>query len=98
MAFVNPNKPAGLAPKGNLLGSNWDSKGHVYCIPSTDATYNYFIGDLVSLTAGGGDANGIPYIALTAAGAAAVGVIVAVGMAPALALAAGAGPYINPND
>ena len=103
MAFVNPNKPAGLSPKGSLLGSNWDSKGHVYCIPSTDSTYNYFIGDLVQLgtggsPAGGGDSNGIPYITLAGAGTPAVGVIVAVGQSPALSLAPGAGPYINVNN
>ncbi len=98
MAFVNPNKPAGLSLKGGLLGYNWTGKGHLYCIPSTDSTYNYFQGDLVSLTAGGGDTNGIPYISLTAAGAAAVGVIQAVGASPALALAAVAGPYIDPNN
>lgn len=97
MAFVNPNKPVGLALKGGLQGSNWTGKGHVYCILSTEATYNYFPGDLVALQAGG-DTNGIPTIAMCAAGATAVGVIMAVGLSPALSLAAGAGPYINPNN
>ena len=93
MAFVNPNKPAGLAPVATLSGSNWTGKGRMYCIPSTDSTYNYFPGDLVSHASGGGsDANGIPYISLTAAGSAAVGVIQAIGT-----IATG-GPYINPNN
>jgi hypothetical protein len=67
----------------------------VYAIPTSDATYNYFPGDLVSLvgggSAGGDTVTGLPYVSLTAAGAAAVGVIQAIGTNPY-------GPLINPND
>jgi len=94
MAFTNPNKPSGLSPVATLSGSDWTGKGRMYAIPTTDTTNNYFPGDLVSLVAGGagGDVFGLPLISLTAAGAAAVGVIQAVGTV------AQGGPYINPND
>lgn len=95
MAFTNPNKPSGLSPVATLSGSDWTGKGRMYAIPTSDTTNNYFPGDLVSLVAGGagGDTNtGLPLISLTAAGAAAVGVIQAVGTNPT------GGPYINPND
>lgn len=91
MAFVNPNKPAGLSPVASLGGSDWTAKGRMYAIPTTDTTYNYFPGDLVA-TIGGGDVNGLPLISQCAAGAAAVGVIMAVGTSPQ------GGPYINPNN
>ncbi|SRR6266404_1667994 len=94
MAFTNPNKPSGLSPVATLSGSDWTGKGRMYAIPTSDTTNNYFPGDLVSLVAGGagGDTFGLPLISLTAAGAAAVGVIQAVGTV------AQGGPYINPND
>lgn len=95
MAFTNPNKPSGLSPVGTLSGSNWTGKGRWYAIPTTDSTNNFFPGDLVSLIAGGssgGDTTtGYPYVSLTAAGAAAVGVIQAVGTTPY-------GPPIDPNN
>jgi hypothetical protein len=95
MAFVNPNKPSGLSPVATLSGSDWTGKGRVYAIPTTDSTNNYFQGDLVSLvgggSAGGDTVTGLPYVSLTAAGAAAVGVIQAIGTNPS-------GPFINPND
>lgn len=102
MAFVNPNKPSGLSPVATLSGSDWTGKGRVYCIPSTESTYNYFPGDLVGLQSGaGGDSNGIPYIALCQAGTntlntgaangTAVGVIQSIGTSAS-------GPWINPNN
>jgi hypothetical protein len=93
MAFTNPNKPAGLSPVATLSGSDWTGKGRMYAIPTSDSTYNYFPGDLVSLSASaGGDVNGLPLITMCTAGSTAVGVIQAVGINPQ------GGPYINPNN
>jgi hypothetical protein len=92
MAFANPNKLSGLSPVGYLNGANYDGKGRLYVIPTTDATNNYFVGDLVALV-GGGDTNnptGLPLITIGTAGNPAVGVIVAVGTNVA------GGPYLNP--
>lgn len=95
MAFTNPNKPAGLSPVTTLSGADWTGKGRMYAIPTSDSTYNYFPGDLVTLNAapGGGDANGLPYCAMYTAGTRPViGVIQSVGTNPQ------GGPYINPNN
>lgn len=94
--MANPNRVAGLSPVAYLNGSMYDGKGRMYAIPTSDSTYNYFVGDVVSLvgggTAGGDTATGLPIVALTAAGSTAVGVITAIGVNPK------GGPYINPND
>lgn len=96
MAFVNPIKPSGLSPVQFLSGTKYTGQAHMYSIPASDATYNYFQGDLVSAIGGGGstaaDVNGIPSVVMTTAGVAACGVIVAIGTIPQ------GGPYINPND
>lgn len=65
--MANTNKPSGLAPVGYLNGAPWTGGGNVYCIPDTDDTNAYAIGDPVML-AGGADANGIPTITLATAG------------------------------
>lgn len=65
--MANPDKPAGLVPVGHLLGLNWSGRGRLYCIPDTDDTNPYAIGDPVTL-AGGADSNGIPTITLATAG------------------------------
>lgn len=98
--MANANKPAGLSPIGHLLGMDWDGRGNVYHIISTDSTYSYYVGDVVSLS-GTGDANGIAgvtkYVPNAAAassginGAGPVGVIIGIG------INAG-GPYVNQND
>ena len=95
MAFVNISKPSGLAPVTTLSGSDWTGKGRMYAIPISDATNNYFPGDLVTLpsTPGGGDINGLPLCTMYTAGTRPViGVIQSVGINPQ------GGPYINPND
>lgn len=98
--MANVNRPQGLKPVKSLLSGDWDGRGNVYHIISTDATSSYYSGDVVSLS-GTGDANGVPgiskYIANAAAagagvnGAGPVGVIVAVGINAT-------GPWINPTD
>lgn len=94
--MANLNKPQGLAPVKYLNGADWDGRGNVYYIPTSDSTNSYYIGDLVRLN-GSADANGIPGIVKTAPGdgatlgQGAVGVILGVGTNPN-------GPWINPND
>lgn len=65
--MANANRPTGLSPVGYLNGAPWTGGGRVYCIPDTDDTNAYAIGDPVML-AGGADANGIPTITLASAG------------------------------
>lgn len=94
--MANLNKPQGLAPVKYLNGADWDGRGNVYYIPTSDTTKSYYVGDLVRLN-GSADANGIPGIVKSAAGdgatlgQGAVGVILAIGTNPN-------GPWINPND
>lgn len=94
--MANVNKPQGLAPVKYLNGADWDGRGNVYYIPTSDTTKSYYVGDLVRLN-GSADANGIPGIVKSAAGdgatlgQGAVGVILAIGTNPN-------GPWINPND
>lgn len=90
MAFVNPNKPAGLSPLRYLNSAKYDGKVNTYAITAAN-TNPFYVGDLVSLATGGSPL-GIPNITLTAAGSnPAIGVVVAVGLLPY-------GPYINTND
>lgn len=98
--MANTNKPWGLKPVKSLIAGDWDGRGNVYHIPTSDSSNSYYIGDVVKL-AGTGDANGIPDVVKYAAGDASagsgingagpVGVIVAIGINPG-------GPYINAND
>ncbi len=88
--MANINKPSGLSPVGYLNGAPWTGGGRVYCIPDTDDTNAYAIGDPVVL-AGGADTNGIATITLATAGAgnAITGAIVSGAGAPELAAAFG---------
>ncbi len=63
----NSNRPSGLSPRAFLSGAKWNGAGRIYCIPDTDDTNPYAIGDPVVL-AGDADANGIPTITLATAG------------------------------
>lgn len=65
--MANVDRPAGLVPLEYADGTPWNGGGRVYCIPNTDDTNAYAIGDPVDL-AGGADANGIPTITLATAG------------------------------
>lgn len=65
--MANTSKPAGLVPVQYLNGSPWSRGGRVYCIPDTDDTNAFAIGDPVTL-AGSADAQGIPTITLATAG------------------------------
>lgn len=65
--MANTSKPAGLVPVQYLNGAPWHHGGRVYCIPDTDDSNAYAIGDPVVL-AGSADAQGIPTITLATAG------------------------------
>lgn len=76
--MANSNTPFGLRPHSYLSGAPWNGQARVYCIPNTDDTYAYAIGDPVEL-AGGADANGVPTVVLATAGSGITGVIVSMG-------------------
>lgn len=65
--MANQSRPAGLVPVQYMNGSPWNGGGRVYCIPDTDDTNIFAIGDPVTL-AGSADVNGIPTITLATAG------------------------------
>jgi hypothetical protein len=98
--MANVNRPNGLTPVKTLSGADWDGRGNVYHIISSDSTNSFYPGDVVKLS-GTGDANGIPGITKYAAGDSAagsgingagpVGVVLAVGTNPN-------GPWVNPGD
>ena len=65
--MANADRPSGLSPVQYLSGAPWNGGGRIYCIPDTDDTNAYAIGDPVVL-AGGADTNGVPTITLATAG------------------------------
>lgn len=81
--MANVNAPMGLAPVCYLSGAPWNGQARVYCIPDTDDTNAYAVGDPVA-SAGSADADGIPTVTLATAGTgnAIRGVIVGTGVDP----------------
>jgi len=77
--MANANKPMGLSPHSYISGAKWNGQGTVYAILQAD-TNAYAVGDPVTL-AGTADANGIPNVVLSTAGAGnpITGVIVGLG-------------------
>ena len=65
--MANVDRPQGLVPVGYLNGAPWTGGGRVYCIPNTDDSNAYAIGDPVDI-AGGSDGNGVATITLATAG------------------------------
>lgn len=88
--MTNPNKVSGLTPVGYLGGADWDGRGRMYSI-ATSETNKLSPGDPVKLS-GDGDSRGIPGVVQATAGATAVGVILAIGVNP------DGGPYIDPTN
>lgn len=84
--MANTNKINGLSPVGYLNGAAYSGQARMYAIPTSDTTASYAIGDIVQ-SAGGSDANGIPYIikvpAASASSFVAVGVVVGTSIADA---------------
>lgn len=64
--MANVSRPSGLNSVGTL-GGVYNAKARVYCIPDTDDSNAYAVGDPVVL-AGSADANGVPTITLATAG------------------------------
>lgn len=82
----------GFAPVKLLSGADWDGRGNMYYIDSTD-TNAYNIGDPVVLRAGLDTKYGIPTITRATTGSnPMVGVILATGANPQ------GGPYIDPTN
>lgn len=82
--MANTNKINGFSPVGYLNGASWNGQARLYAIPTSDTTASYAVGDVVQ-SAGGSDANGVPYIkkipAASASSFVALGVIVGVRVA-----------------
>lgn len=87
--MTNVSKIAGLVPVKHLLGLDWDGRGNVYSVATTEGNI-LSIGDPVKLS-GSADTNGIPGIVQATAGAACVGAIIAIGLNPS-------GPFIDANN
>lgn len=98
--MANPLQPHGLQPVQTSDGNPYTGKANLYHIPATDATFAYYVGDIVTLAASGSDINGVPDIVLsgtrgaTYAGAVPlpVGAIVGIQVAP---IGVGAGATQN---
>jgi hypothetical protein len=75
--MANTSKPSGLKPVGYLGGSPWNGQARIYYVPVGNATALY-VGDPVTRLTASADANGVPSVAIGAAGAAICGVIVGV--------------------
>ena len=82
--MANTNRIKGFSPYSYLNGAPWNGQARLYAIPVADTTASYAIGDVVS-SAGGSDANGVPYVikvpAANASNFAALGVIVGIRVA-----------------
>ena len=77
--MANANTPRGLSPVGTLTGAAYNEQGRLYAI-ANDGTNTYAIGDVVKV-AGGGDANGVPYVTKAATTDLPLGVIVGIRVA-----------------
>jgi hypothetical protein len=99
MAVTNQNKPSGLTPVKYLNGADWDGRGNLYFVPSTD-TNQYAVGDLVSPVAGLDQWSGLPSVTLTVSGTNTIvaGVVLGVGASPTTTQSLRGGPYIDPTN
>ena len=76
--MANANRPNGLSPVSSLTGvSSWAQQGRLYCIPASDATSTYAIGDVVK-SAAGSDANGVPNVGKATGSDVPLGIVVGV--------------------
>ena len=89
--MANVNKVSGLSPVKSLNGADWDGRGNMYFISSSD-TNAYNPGDPVVLSGNGDTVKGIPGVTIGVAGSPIVGVFLAGG------INADGGPYIDPNN
>jgi len=79
--MANTARVNGLSPVKYLSGAPYNGACNTYAIPVADTTASYAIGDIV-MSAGGSDANGIPYVkkipAANASNFKALGVVVGI--------------------
>lgn len=87
--MANANKLNGFTPTGYLGGADWDGRGRVYAIAPA-VTNAIYVGDPVKSVAGADTSFGLPCIDIGAAGAACVGVVLAIGKT-----ARGLGPWVD---
>lgn len=59
--MANTARVNGFSPVKYLSGAPYNGAANRYAIPTTDTTASYAIGDVV-VSAGGSDANGVPYV------------------------------------
>lgn len=95
--MANTNKPTGFTPVKFLGGSDWDGRGNMYYIDSTDASA-YYPGDMVKLAAGLDAQSGLQAIARATASAALLGCVVAIGKSYSSTQSYRGGPYATLND
>ena len=101
--MANSNRPYGLSPVKYIGGADWDGKGNIYYIDSTD-TNAYYPGDLMAPHAGLDASSGLQcVIGATAHGGSypvAVGVLIAVGATTPASTTASqrGGPFIDPTN
>lgn len=95
--MANTNKPSGFTPVKYLGGADWDGRGNIYYIDSTNASA-FYPGDMVKLAAGLDNASGIQGIARATASAVLLGPIVAIGKSTSSTTSYRGGPYITAND
>jgi hypothetical protein len=93
--MANLNAPSGLSPVMYRNGNFWNGQARLYTILAAN-TNAFAVGDLVASDASGCDPNGLSAVTLASAGAAARGVIVAVGSAIPMGGMLQGGPMINP--
>jgi len=65
--MANVSSVSGLSPVQFLSGAPWNGQARMYCIPNSDDTNAYAIGDPVAY-AGSADSNGVPTVTLATAG------------------------------
>ena len=96
--MANTNKPQGLTPVQYLGGADWDGKGRLYYIDSTDPNA-YYPGDAVYLQNGLDAEHGLPTIGVVTAGSDPIlGVILAIGASPSTTWSMQGGPFIDPTN
>lgn len=95
--MANTNKPSGFTPVKYLGGADWDGRGNMYYIDSTNNTA-FYPGDMVKLAAGLDAQSGLPCIARAAASGLLLGCIIAIGKSYSATQSYRGGPYITAND
>lgn len=59
--MANVNRINGVSPVGTITGAAWNQQGRMYAISTSNTGDSFAVGDIV-MSAGGSDANGVPYV------------------------------------